>query len=86
VRKGQYSLYTIPGTDDWTLIFNTDIERWPTDPDRSKDIASIHMKARTVSTRREVFTIEIQQMKDEGSIRFMWDEVEAVANYKVVRK
>jgi hypothetical protein len=86
VRKGQYSLYTIPGTDDWTLIFNTDTERWPTDPDRSKDIASIHMKARTVSTRREVFTIEIQQMKDEGSIRFMWDEVEAVANYKVVRK
>ena len=43
IPKGKFSLYTIPRTGDWTLIFNTDLVRWPTDPNRDKDFAQMQI-------------------------------------------
>lgn len=86
IPKGQYSLYTIPRPDGWTLIFNTDLKQWPTDPDRSKDIAMVPLKLRKPDKQYERFTIEIEEGKGGGMIRFIWDETEAYASFNVAGK
>lgn len=83
IPKGKYSLYTIPQPDEWALIFNTDLKQWPTDPDRSKDIALVSLKLRKPDKEYETFTIAIDQVKGGGIIRFIWEETEAYASFKV---
>lgn len=86
VPKGQYSLYTIPQKDKWTLIFNTDLNQWPTDPDRSKDLALIPLSVQKPAKQSDQFTIYIESEKDGGIIKFTWDETEAYAPFKKVKK
>ena len=37
VEAGTYSLYTIPGEDEWTVIINSKLS-WGTQYDKSKDV------------------------------------------------
>jgi hypothetical protein len=85
IPKGNYSNYTIPKFADWTLIFNTDLERWPTDPDRKKDFAQVQIKSKKSPTIVDQFTIVIDPVKDGGVIRFSWDDTEAIVPFKVVK-
>ncbi|MGZ5191572.1 MAG: DUF2911 domain-containing protein, partial [Flavisolibacter sp.] len=86
IPKGRYSLYTIPRPDEWTLIFNTDLEQWPTDPNRSKDFAFIPLKVRRPAKQTDQFTIDILEVKGGGIIKFTWDETEAYTTFKIVNK
>jgi hypothetical protein len=83
ILKGRYCLYTIPRPDGWTLIFNTNLERWPTEPDRSKDFAAIPLQIRKPQKQTDQFTIEIIPEKNGGIIKFVWDETEAFAFFKI---
>ena len=85
IAKGSYSLYTIPRPGGWMLIFNTDLKRWPTDPDRTKEIASIPLKLRKTEKPYETFTITVEEEKGGGIIRFIWDETEAYAFFKLLK-
>jgi hypothetical protein len=86
IPKGRYSIYTIPHVGEWTLIFNTDLQQWPTDPNRLKDFAHIPIKLRKPAKQTEQFTIEIEPLKDGGLLTLTWDETEAFAPFKIVRK
>lgn len=86
IPKGEYGLYTIPRKDGWTLIFNTDFKQWPTEPNRSKDFASVPLQLRKAALPTDQFTITIDPVKDGGIIKFIWDETEAYAAFKVIRK
>ena len=79
-------MYTIPGHQDWRLIFNTDTMRWPTDPDRSKDIAEVILQTKTLNTPKDQFTIEIQETSAGGVLKFQWDDVEAFTDFKLLEK
>jgi len=86
VPKGRYSIYTIPRKSDWTLIFNTDLQQWPTDPNRSKDLALIPMKWKAPKQQTDQFTIDIEVLKDGGVIKFTWDQTEAFAPFRIVKR
>lgn len=87
IPKGQYSLYTIPRlNNEWSLIFNTDLKRWPTDPDRTKDFALVALKVRNPAKQTDQFTIDIEAIKDGGIIKFTWDDTEAFAPFNIVKK
>ncbi|HEY1201941.1 MAG TPA: DUF2911 domain-containing protein [Niastella sp.] len=86
IPKGKYSLYTIPTPTDWTLIFNTDLKQWPTDPNRSKDFAHIIIKSRKPVQQADRFTINIENEKSGGVIIFTWDETEAYAPFRIIKK
>lgn len=86
VPKGRYSIYTVPRKGDWTLIFNTDLQQWPTDPNRSKDLALIPMKWRAPKQQTDQFTIDIEVLKDGGVIKFTWDQTEAFAPFRIVKR
>jgi hypothetical protein len=87
ITKGQYSLYTIPRQNSpWSLIFNTDLKRWPTDPDRTKDVAQVTLQTRKPARQTDQFTIDIEVIKEGGIIKFSWDDTEAFASFTVVKK
>jgi hypothetical protein len=86
VPKGEYSLYTIPRADGWTLIFNTDLRQWPTEPNRAKDFALIPMQVRKPARQTEQFTITIEPLKEGAVIRLVWDETEAYAPFRIARR
>jgi hypothetical protein len=86
IPKGEYSLYTIPGVENWTLIFNTDLKQWPTEPNRSKDIARIPLKVQKATRQTDQFIIDIEPVKGGGIIKFVWDETQAFAPFQVARK
>jgi Protein of unknown function (DUF2911) len=85
IPAGKYSLYTIPNRQSWRLIFNTDLIRWPTDPDRSKDIAEVGLQIKPLEKFKDQFTIEIQETKTGGVLKFQWDNVEAFTDFKIIK-
>jgi hypothetical protein len=44
VPAGKYSLYTIPGETEWTLIVNKQTGQWGTNYDQSQDLGRVKMK------------------------------------------
>ncbi|GAA4454091.1 hypothetical protein GCM10023189_20110 [Nibrella saemangeumensis] len=85
IPKGKYSLYTIPRRDSWLLIFNTDTTTWPTDPNRSKEVAQIPLHIRTLTTPKEQFTIDIQETKKGGILKLQWDITEAYTTFDIIK-
>lgn len=83
IPKGRYSLYTIPTQHEWVLIFNTDLTKWPTDPDRQKDFAHVAIPAKKSGNIYEQFTIEVLETKKGGLIKLIWDDTEAFADFKL---
>lgn len=86
IPEGKHSLYTIPDRKDWRLIFNTNTTRWPTDPDRRKDVAEVGLQVKTLTTPKDQFTIEIQETKAGGVLKFQWDDIEAYTDFKLLLK
>ena len=84
IPEGQYSLYTVPKPTEWLLIFNTDLERWPTDPNRAKDIAQVVIPAEKSADHKDQFTIEVQETRKGGLLKFQWDDTTAVADFEVI--
>ncbi len=44
LEKGKYSFYAIPGTSEWTLIFNKTWDQWGTIYDEKKDALRVAVK------------------------------------------
>ena len=85
IPKGQYSIYTIPKQNEWTLIFNTDLTTWPTDPNRSKDFAQVVIPAKKTENIKQQFTIAVEELKNRGVLKFSWDDMIAIAKFEVIK-
>lgn len=58
VPPGRYTLYAIPGSDEWTLIINADLDGWGAYAyDESKDIARVKGKVSKLDQPVEAFSI-----------------------------
>lgn len=61
LAAGKYALFTIPGEDKWTVIFNSEPEQWGSyDHDPSKDVLSVEVTPTPMEESVEAmeFTIE----------------------------
>ncbi len=85
IPKGQYSIYTVPRLNNWLLIFNTDVRKWPTDPDISKDLATVVIPVKKRKNTMEKFTIEIEETKKGGLLKFLWDDIMAYTEFEVIK-
>lgn len=70
VKAGTYSLFTIPGEKEWTVILNTVAKQWGAyDYDAKKNVAEVKVKPMTGETEMELFTI----MAADNQISIAWD-------------
>lgn len=80
LKKGRYSLWTIPRQDNWTIIFNSEFGQWGVnsignanrDPDR--DVLQVDVGAVLQDQLFEQFTIAFEQIGGEAEMVLMWDK------------
>lgn len=76
LAKGTYSLHTIPGTDEWTIIFNTVADQWGSfSYDAAKDALRIKVKPEKAEYR-EWLTFDFPELStDAAKIAIRWENV-----------
>jgi len=70
---GKYSLYSIPGEKEWTIIFNKTWKQWGTVYKESEDALRIGVKPGKPKQFTEMMTFEIAK---NGKVSLMWAETQ----------
>lgn len=79
VPKGTYTLYTIPGEKEWTLIVNKQTGQWGTEYDEKQDLGRTTMTAKKTAETTETFVIAVKPLAAKnGLLTFTWENTEAV--------
>ncbi|MGX1929685.1 DUF2911 domain-containing protein [Flagellimonas sp. 2504JD4-2] len=70
VKAGTYSLFTIPGDGEWTIILNNNLNQWGAySYDSSADVARVAAKASTNGESLEAFSMAFT---DDGDLVMGW--------------
>lgn len=65
---GSYALFTIPGYQEWTIIFNTNSKGWGSfDYKESEDVLRIKVKTEKTNTNTESFCINFDNITAESA-------------------
>jgi hypothetical protein len=74
IPAGKYSLFTIPGESEWTVIINKDTKSSPFAYNASNDVARITAPAVEISENIETFSIMINAIRDDSArIDLIWE-------------
>jgi len=76
LKAGTYALYTVPSKDEWTVYFYTDTENWglPKPWDENKIAAVFKVKAQSLDSSVESFTVTIDKVTDSGAhLTISWE-------------
>ncbi len=74
VPKGEYSLFSIPGLTDWTIIINKDPNVSVSKYDQTQDLLRFKVKAQKTAEKTETFTISITNVgMDNATIEMAWE-------------
>lgn len=82
LNAGTYSIYTIPGPNEWTVVFNSNLDYWGASLtgsnvfDEEKDVLRIQAQSLSVPEELEQFTIDFQEVAEGLALRFRWDKTE----------
>ena len=75
LAAGTYSLFTIPGPSEWTIVFNKTAKQWGAyDYKAADDVLRVKVKPTTVATPVEQFTITADK---SGKVTRMWAKTAA---------
>lgn len=78
VPAGTYTLFTIPGEKEWTLIVNKQTGQWGTRYDASHDLGRVKMAVSPVKQAVETFAIDLKPGKgNAGTLTMTWDTTQA---------
>jgi len=74
IPAGDYSLLTIPGENEWTIIINKDPYTSERNYDESKDQVRFTVKPEKITEKVETFTINIEHIKmDYAYVQLVWE-------------
>jgi len=73
---GRYSLHTLPGKDEWTVIFNKEADQWGSyNYDEKKDALRVKAKPEAAEMA-ELLTISFPAVKENGAtLAIHWEKV-----------
>ncbi|MEQ8302311.1 MAG: DUF2911 domain-containing protein [Cyclobacteriaceae bacterium] len=71
---GTYSVYSIPGKSEWTIIFNSKLDTWGDyEYDESQDVARVKVSASSAPSEVEAFTIMFDGKGGTGDMILAWE-------------
>lgn len=74
--KGKYGLFTIPGKDEWIIIFNKKPEQWGAySYKKDDDVLRVTVRPGMASAFQEQLKIE---GKVDGSVSIAWEKMEVI--------
>jgi Protein of unknown function (DUF2911) len=77
VNKGSYSVFTIPDTNEWTIILNADTTLYgESGYDPGKDVTRFKTRARSTSRYFESLTIDIDVKPNNAIVYIAWENTE----------
>ena len=85
LAAGNYSLWTIPGDGEWTIIINSK-HGWGTQYDESGDVMRFNVKAAKTAEATETVTINISDIDANGkdaALEIRWGNVSVKAPFTV---
>jgi hypothetical protein len=85
LEAGSYALFTIPGEDEWTIIFNTDTEQGGTgNYDEAKDALRVTVEPQDLSEFVETFTIGVNNLtSSSATLNLRWENTEVIVPFTV---
>ena len=87
VPAGTYTLYTVPGADQWQLIFSKSTGQWGIPYPEDQDLARVPMLVAKLSRPAEQLTISIEptysryNTEDGGVLTIEWGTISAWAHF-----
>jgi len=85
VPAGNYTIFTVPAADKWTLVISKKTGEWGTDyPGESNDLVRAPMSVSKTSGPVENFTIAFGQAGDKCTLTMDWENTRASVD--VVKK
>ncbi len=77
LAAGRYSLHTIPGRDEWTIIFNKDDGQWGSfEYDEKKDALRVRVKPQMVADNQEWLRFGIDPVTDNSAqVNLRWEKM-----------
>ena len=70
LKAGTYTLFTIPGEDEWTIIFNKKTGQWGTQYDESEDALRVQVKPAKAPSFSERMTFS----HNNGAVHLHWGD------------
>jgi hypothetical protein len=78
LKKGRYSLYCIPTTDQWTIIVNKDTDIWGAFKyDIKKDVLRVNIPVQKQAEASEALTIIFEKTSTGADLVMSWDTTSA---------
>jgi hypothetical protein len=74
---GEYSIFTMPTKDGWTMMFNKKANIWGTRYDPANDALRVPMQIEQLKEPVEMMTIEIVPVNNGGTINVIWEKTKA---------
>ncbi len=74
VKAGTYSLYSIPGEKEWTVILNPEMKQWGAfkyDKVKDKNVAEVTVPTKNYKASAEKLMFDV---KDDNKLAFQWDK------------
>ncbi len=74
LKRGKYSLFTVPGETQWTVMINKVWDQWGAyNYDSSKDAIRMTVEPTTTDSLVERMQFKIE---DTGEIKFLWEKLQ----------
>jgi hypothetical protein len=71
LKAGSYALFSIPNKDEWTIIFNSDLDEWGAySYNEDHDVLRVTAAVKENSEAVEAFSIQF----DDNTMRMAWDK------------
>jgi len=78
IPKGNYTIYTIPKANEWTLIVSKELGQWGTDYHPKLDLGRAKMSVKALSAPVENFKLEVtSQGANNGLLTMTWEKTQA---------
>lgn len=77
IAAGTYSLFAIPNEKEWTVVINSDIDKWGAYAyDKSKDVVRFNVPVEKTASAIEYFSVSFVQTKSGADLYAGWDNAQ----------
>jgi len=77
IKPGVYSVFAIPNKDTWTIIINSQTDRWGAFTyDQGKDIVRLNVPVKTLTKPIEYFSITFTPLTGGATLIAAWDKAQ----------
>jgi hypothetical protein len=74
VDAGSYSLFTIPGESEWTIVLNRGLGQWGAYAyDEGDDLLRLTVPSSNSNSRYEAFTVRFEETEAGSDLVLLWD-------------